>query len=124
MSKLEIVEYHDEELDKTVRLEIAHANGYVSARRSLLQGTAITANKTSTEEEAVKFARLVMYPDLVAPVVKQEGFDNWPPTLDQFLSLDELLLMQWTLAVYQANPHWQIAMPEEAEKEKNAIARS
>lgn len=61
---------------------------------------------------------MAIYPDLVPPVVRHEGFESWPPTLDQFMALDEVYLNQWADAVYELNPHWRMQPDAETDEKK------
>ncbi len=88
-----------------MKLVVSQANGLIGARRSMLRARAIDAGGDN-EEEAALFLRTVVYPDLVAPVVEAEGV-AWPISFEEFVELPEPFLIEWELAVYELNPHWQ-----------------
>jgi len=50
--------------------------------------------------------RLLVYPDLIAAVVDQHGFEQWPISFDEYLNLPEQFAADWEQAVYRLNPHW------------------
>ena len=55
---------------------------------------------------AVEILRTQMYPSLLAAVVEQEGFDDWPIVFERFKTLPEALGVKWEEAVNELNPHW------------------
>jgi hypothetical protein len=95
---------------------VARASGYSGMRRDLLKVRAAEANHTD-QDEIRRIYRMMIYPDLVPPVVKHEGFAEWPPSLEELMELDEVFINQWADAVYELNPHWRmIATLDEQEK--------
>lgn len=125
----EVVDFNDG--NSAFHLEIAHANGYIAAKRALMIGQAMRQNKLENgkknghaQDEAVQFARVALFPDVMSPVVKAEGFSHWPITLEEYFELDEVFINLWLEAVYKANPQWQMHMEEEGDKEKKEMQPS
>ena len=121
MPKNEVISWDNGE--SHYELEIVRANGYIAAKRAMLHGQALIANEKE-QDEIIAFARFVMYPDFIAPVVRTTGFVHWPVTLEEFLELDEELLVLWSGAIYRANPHWQAIPNQEQAIEKKEITPS
>lgn len=98
-----------------LQVTVARATGYAGLRRDLLKVRAAEANQAD-EDEVRRIYRLAIYPDLVPPVVRHEGFEHWPPTLDELMELDETLISLWADAVYALNPHWRMGSGADGEK--------
>lgn len=47
-----------------------------------------------------------VYPYLVSATVGHTGFEAWPPTLEDFIHIDEEFWDDWAAAVRRLNPHW------------------
>jgi hypothetical protein len=50
--------------------------------------------------------RTNLYPNLIASVSEATGFDHWPITFEEFMSLPEELGIKWEEAAAELNPHW------------------
>jgi hypothetical protein len=72
------------------------------------------------DERAELSLRVTTYPDLVAAVTYQEGFENWPLTFNEFTALPDALVLAWEDLVYKVNPHWNPAGQPLETKEKKA----
>ena len=89
--------------------------------RSVLINQAVQEEGEPGEGDLLVFSRRILhtmiYPSLIAATVKQEGFDHWPLTFEEFQELPEQFEAAWETAVYNHNQHWKPKVPPtEAEK--------
>jgi len=114
-----VIEYKDDDLD--VRLTINRATVRIGMMRTLLQEKArVAAHERSPEaitddelwNDIELWSQINFFPSLIAATSDAKGFEEWPPTYEQFLELPELLVMEWESAVFELNPHWRPKLPE------------
>ena len=87
-------------------------------RTLLIQEQAEFTIDVSTPENRAKGLLLsLFYPSMIASVVEQEGFEVWPISRDDFVSLPEALMAEWEQATFELNPHWVPETPEKPEEE-------
>jgi hypothetical protein len=58
----------------------------------------------------------ILYPSMIAAVIEQKGFAEWPVSFGEFKKLPEPFVMEWEQAVFSLNGHWQPKLPEEPAK--------
>jgi hypothetical protein len=120
MSEIEekIIRYADRH-GKEYELTVGYANALIDTRRGVLIAKADEDSRGETDEATVILRRFV-YPDCIAPVKKQTGFDHWPISFDEFCEIEPGLLKTWSDAVYEVNPSWNLAPLTKEEQEKKA----
>lgn len=114
MFEPEELKYVDLSNGKEYFLKISRATARQGILRSYLreqQRTRFLDEKgdlsTPTLEILTQVLLLVMtYPDLIASVVEQKGFDPWPVVADDFEQLPEEFVGLWEDISYRLNPHW------------------
>jgi hypothetical protein len=123
------------ERERTVHLVVGGAADLrMSMRRSLLieeqnalwetiREDLVKQGVNSLELAAIGILRNGLYPNLVAAVTAQEGFDHWPISFDLFQSLPEELGAKWEEAAFGLNPHWIVKPEPETEAELEEIRK-
>ena len=104
--------------DRTITLKLVRATALIGMRRSVLAYQSRSEMKQDEPDEAVRILRTVTYPDLIAPVVEQTGFDQWPISFEDFCDLPDDLVVVWERAVYALNPHWNTLPEAQVDAEK------
>ena len=84
-------------------LTVSEATVAIGVERQRLR---TVAGLDDTRPLEIQLLSIATYPDLMAAVVEQAGFDTWPVSFDEFMELPEQLVYQWEQAVYDLNPHW------------------
>ncbi|MEM4202459.1 MAG: hypothetical protein QXS54_00170 [Candidatus Methanomethylicaceae archaeon] len=116
MMKQERIEYGD------VWLVIEQANVLMGIRRDGLIYRA-TQVEIEGEDEAMRYARTILYPSLVACVTSSGGrfgnidFTSFPISFEDFCALPDDLRFKWQNAAMNLNPHW-FGLSEENEVKK------
>lgn len=116
------------ERERTVRLVLGSADLNMGMRRSLLieeqrilwedaKRELVEQDASPIELFAAELLRTQLYPNLVAAVVEQTGFEKWPVTYEEFMELPEPLGLAWERAVGDLNPHWAPQPPPETMQE-------
>lgn len=88
---------------KRLYVTVSEATVQIGIRRQQL---ALDARQNPPANIDHQLLRLLVYPDLIAAVVDNHGFDHWPITFDEYLELPEQFAYEWEQAVYRLNPHW------------------
>jgi hypothetical protein len=106
---------------------VSEANVLQGVRRSFYRMDS-EALITGEDDDALKYIKRMLYPDTIAAVREQSGFDHWPLTLDEFLTLPEAFVIEIEDAVYSLNPHWKPKpkeeSPEKAQEKKDSTKTS
>lgn len=110
--KSEVVEAGD------YKLTISEANVLIGMKRARLKVEGDRARDTDPDRLIL---RLLVYPDLVAPVIEHEGFAEWPISFEDFLALPEQVVIPWEDAVYRLNPHWRPDNQTSEEKKESQM---
>jgi hypothetical protein len=66
----------------------------------------------------------ILYPSMIAAVLEQKGFEEWPMPFSEFRKLPEPFVMEWEQAVFSLNGHWQPKLPEEPAKVQKKAMKS
>lgn len=109
----EVIEFGD------YKLTISEATVLVGMRRVRLR---VEGDKAGDTDSDMRILRMLVYPDLIAPVVEQSGFEVWPVPFEDFLNLPEEIAIKWEDAVYKLNPHWQLSSSEPEEKKQQTTS--
>ncbi len=97
------------------KIVLSEATTAMSIKRELLRSTPVTDG--AVEE---RIAGNMFYPDIMACVVAQDGWQEWPPTVEQFVNdWPARLTDALRDTVYELNPHWWPNYTEEEVKKKN-----
>lgn len=107
-------EYQDEDGERQVHtysVTLRSATAEMGMRMTLLEEV---AKKEAPEIKdydnlallASRLTQTLLFPKLVACVVANEGFEQWPPTYEQFRNLPDKFVGEWERATYELNPHW------------------
>jgi hypothetical protein len=73
---------------------------------------------------AIRLNHVVLFPSMVAAVVEQRGFSEWPISYQQYRKFPEQFLIEWEQAVFSLNGHWQPKLPEEPAKVQKKATKS
>jgi hypothetical protein len=118
---------------KTVKFEeyeltIGIANAESGMYRTLLIEQAQAEESTSLDADLKGLSRrllhTVLYPSMVAAVLEQKGFAEWPIPFSEFRKLPEPFVIEWEQAVFSLNGHWQPKLPEEPAKVQKKATKS
>ncbi len=109
---------------ESYKVVLSRADVLMGARHTILVSRGIAEGEG--EELALRLIRLYTYPACIGATVEHEGFEEWPPPLEDFCELPEVFVSAWERKAYELNTHW---MPdttgtEEEEEEKNAQSES
>lgn len=120
---------------ETVELTVSEATAEVGVYRTILIQNEYDNQKAveSTERDSaapvdlhvasLRVLRTMMYPSMIAAVVEQKGFTDWPPSFEEFKMLPEMLIVDWEVATFDLNPHWRPAETPKAPKAKAAARK-
>lgn len=76
------------------------------ARYRLMREGRLLADAAQADSD-MRAVLTFVYPNMIAPVVEQSGFEHWPPTPEEFASeIEESFWDRWSGAVQALNPHW------------------
>jgi hypothetical protein len=96
------------------KIVLSEATTAMSIKRELLRSTPVVDG--SVEE---RIAGNMFYPDIMACVVCQDVWLEWPPTVEQFVNeWPARLTDALRETVYDLNPHWWPKHEEEEVKKK------
>lgn len=118
---------------KTVKYEnyeltIGIANAESGMYRTLLieQAQSEEAELKDTDLKALsrRLLHTILYPSMIAAVLEQKGFAEWPVPFGEFRQLPEPFVMEWEQAVFSLNGHWQPKLPEEPAKVQKKAMKS
>ena len=118
---------------KTVKYEnyeltIGIANAESGMYRTLLieQAQSQEAELKDADLKALsrRLLHTILYPSMIAAVLEQKGFAEWPVPFGEFRQLPEPFVMEWEQAVFSLNGHWQPKLPEEPAKVQKKAMKS
>jgi hypothetical protein len=109
--------------DKTYIFKVAQANVLDGVERAVVRGVAsnyvdtlMEAGSEDISEEAklklmpkftaMRIAAEGIYPDLIAATKEATGIDLDNFGIAEFLQIPDAIVVPWSDAVYQLNPHW------------------
>lgn len=101
-----------------------HRQAYRMAGKLDLEAQEAAGND-QTLDLGVRSSRTIFYPDSWAVSKPIKGFDHWPITFGEYLSLPDDFTSQWQDMVYEMNPTWawwdKLSEEEMSEVKKNLL---
>lgn len=116
-----VVKYEDYEL--TVGVANAESGMY---RTLLIEQAQAEEGGVMGDLKALsrRLLHTVLYPSMIAATEEWKGFDKWPISFDDYCKLPEPFVMEWEVAVFELNKHWQPKVPEPEEVIQKKQTRS
>lgn len=104
-----VISYKDEESSYSVT--VYKANTEMGMRKTLLEELAQVDAAPVTDYKDIpslskRLVQTLLYPNLIACVIENEGFQQWPPSYEQFAGLPDKFVAEWERTVFEINAHW------------------
>ena len=102
-------------------MTVSRANGLIGQNHAEALSALLAdaeAGKVAPNMESLSY----MMAACVPPTIEHAGFEDWPPSLDEFVDLPEVFIDEWYGAVKELNPHWWALPVSEDEAVKKAMS--